>query len=53
MTFCPGLVPRQRPVSPVAAASALFEVDYLIVEHAEIYVGGSRHRVVVWLWFLS
>ena len=31
----------------------LFEVDYLTVERAEIYVGWSRHRAVVWLWFLS
>ncbi|WP_405727641.1 hypothetical protein OG607_25090 [Streptomyces sp. NBC_01537] len=32
---------------------SLFEVDYLTVERAEIYVGWSRHWVVVWLWFLS
>ncbi|KPI31720.1 hypothetical protein OV320_0128 [Actinobacteria bacterium OV320] len=29
------------------------EADYLTVERAEIYVGQSRHWVVVWLWFLS
>ena len=52
--FCPGL----RPVNPSAVTalrlpSSLFEVDYLTVEHSEIYVGRSRHWVVVWLWFLS
>ncbi|MGW7434505.1 hypothetical protein [Streptomyces sp. NPDC054849] len=30
-----------------------FEVDYLTVEHAEIYFGRSRHWAVAWLWFLS
>ena len=29
------------------------EVDYLSAEGTKIYVGWSRHWVVVWLWFLS
>jgi hypothetical protein len=29
------------------------EVDYLINDRAEIYVGRSRHGAVVWVWFLS
>jgi hypothetical protein len=51
--LCPGL----WPVNPVSAASqlppSLFEADYLTVEHAEIYVGWSRHWAAVWLGFLS
>jgi len=31
----------------------LIEVDYLITDRAETYVGWSRHWAVVWLWFLS
>ncbi|WP_406111795.1 hypothetical protein [Streptomyces sp. NBC_01003] len=37
----------------IALALPLFEVEYLAVDHAEIYVGQSRHWVVAWLWFLS
>ncbi|MFJ2008560.1 hypothetical protein [Streptomyces chartreusis] len=40
-------------VTVLTARSSLFEVDYLGVEHAKIYVGQSRHWVGVWLWFLS
>ncbi|MFF2431680.1 hypothetical protein [Streptomyces mirabilis] len=29
-------------------AAVLFELDYLTAEHAKIYVGWSRHRVVAW-----
>lgn len=36
--------PRTRPVA---------EADYLSTRVTEIYVGRSRHWVVVWLWFLS
>jgi hypothetical protein len=40
------LRPAPRPLNPAGP-------DYLAVEHAEIYVGRSRHGAVVWLWFLS
>jgi hypothetical protein len=53
---CRVLVPL-RPVNPAVTAlllpPSLFEVDYLTVERAKIYVGWSRHWVVAWLWFLS
>lgn len=32
---------------------SLFEGDYLVGEHVEIYVGRSRHWVLAWLWFLT
>ncbi|SFF71108.1 hypothetical protein SAMN02787118_11110 [Streptomyces mirabilis] len=44
---------RNRAVTALPLPASLFEVDYLTVEHAEIYVGQSRHWVVAWLWFLS
>ncbi len=50
----PGLAPGLRPANPdPLPPPSLFEVDYLTVEHAKIYVGWSRHWSVVWLWFLS
>jgi len=45
-----GALPGLWSASPV---SSLFEFDYLIVEHAKICDGWSRHWVVAWLWFLS
>jgi hypothetical protein len=44
---------RNRAVTALPLPASLFEVDYLTVEHVEIYVGQSRHWVVAWLWFLS
>ncbi|GAA1913299.1 hypothetical protein GCM10009837_42500 [Streptomyces durmitorensis] len=51
--LCPGLWPVIPAVTVFASALVGVEVDYLTVEHAEICDGGSRHWVVVWLWFLS
>jgi hypothetical protein len=49
--------PPVWPVNPAVTAllllPSLFDVDYLTAEHAEIYVGRSRHWAVAWLWFLS
>ena len=46
--------PRGEAVVMVALPPpSLFESDYLVVEHAKIYVRGSRHWLIAWLWFLS
>jgi hypothetical protein len=41
-----------RPVTTLTAVLSLFEVDYLTVGDTKIYVGQSRHQVLVWLWLL-
>ncbi|USQ82439.1 hypothetical protein NFX46_00845 [Streptomyces phaeoluteigriseus] len=58
--FLPYRHRSRRAARPAAAdrrgappAPPPFDVDYLVVEHAEICGGWSRHWVVVWLWFLS
>ncbi|GGR17997.1 hypothetical protein FHS38_001916 [Streptomyces netropsis] len=33
-------------------APSVIEGDYLSGQHTKIYVGQSRHWVLVWLWFL-
>ncbi|MFD0381540.1 hypothetical protein ACFQ2B_01075 [Streptomyces stramineus] len=43
----PGLEARASWRRPRSPPSALFEVDYLTVEHAKIYVGWSRRWAVV------
>jgi hypothetical protein len=53
VVLVPGLRRSTRRQPLCACPPSPFEVDYLSVEHAEIYVGRSRHWVVVWLWFLS
>ncbi len=35
------------------ATTSMPRIDYLSAARSEIYVGRSRHWVVVWLWFLS
>ncbi|WP_339135166.1 NucA/NucB deoxyribonuclease domain-containing protein [Streptomyces sp. f51] len=49
-----GLCPDCGPFTRIhSQPPPLFGVDYLILDHAEIYVGWSRHWEIAWLWFLS
>lgn len=50
-------VPGSEWVSPDGAGPPhtlpVGDADYLSIWPMKIYVGGSRHWAVVWLWFLS